>query len=958
MGGNDSLRISDIKDKNLRAFAKKFDVDDEKGVLKGKELINFNTTKEYYKPGSMVTTIKDLNVLRTPDALLNENNILTVIDNYAKENDGKNLFAALMKEDSITPEDRKNGTIQTFEILYNKVLATAKTDFQKEELKALKERFNQVVTEEIDDSWFEWSISTSEVEKIVKTMQKIHTESDQELAGEIYDHIDDNNFSYADGDFKYLLNSIDAGNAISVAQQVKTHKANKNGDSMLRILAQEYTTPFSDEEHAEKKAQIKNFVNAYFEAAGFKDSPYYKDAQKLLTSITDAWDTTSLVNTTDIEHLENIMDSLIINKPKDIAEKLYKIINDNSYAIGRTDAKILLDRISAANVNEVLAEFKKNGDKKSLYQMINEEWGDDNLRKNYMKRIITLEFQTTKFAKDKELTEHFNASLKNESIDGTELLLASFGKNKNIDYMSKTLFNQLSADEDNFDKEAVKYLLQGIDKSNVVKFLEAFNKLSNGTPITEYLQKKGGAGAEEYILSIADNLIEANSEKFENEEFMTTFGILKTDVKNYIRKRADDKEDISHVINSFLTTTPEDIAKNIESIADDKNGAADDISFKLWISRINKTNAREVIKAYKDKFDNETPINAIIEEYNSDVGARQSQVLHVLSSLVGELGEDKVNIGNIANFNTQLDDELFTFGPASADKLNKLLEKISAGIPEDGKPVEKLTTTTILKNVRPEIKQLSLGEKYGNFSWQYSNLKSIQSLEDIAQLTGLSVEYLKEMEITEGVRIEAYNCSSGKRTIGIGHNFHSQKGEESQYLENTELTTTEIYQILALDLIKAINKLQNNRGIDTSKLTQGQYEALVDVSFNAPGYMEQLSKKTNAAIALQDSGNKEKAKEAFDEAANEFNQQLSNSKIAAGLCKRRIRNIMRYCGVKNFKDLPDDSEAKKRIIILAKNGYTASPFYKEAKYINDICEIMGITDADFHSFEYPKGYKS
>lgn len=959
MAGKDSLRISDIKDAGLRALAQKYDTSGKKGILEGKELIEFNKAKSGYQPAKIVVAIRDLKTLINPQNKLNNRNILTVIENYEKENKGQTLLGDFLKDDEISREQRKSGAIKTFEILYNKVLNGAKTEFQKQELLALKEKFSRVVTEEMDDSWFEWGISTTEVNEIVAQMQKIYTESSEELAHEIYDHTDNSNFSYADNDFKYLLNSINAGNAIAVAQKVKNYKNNTGNESLLQILAQEYTMPFSDEQRAEKKAQLKNFVNSYFQAAGYKETPYMKEAQTLLDKILNSTDTGNNLLTSDISKLDSLMDVVLLKQPQDIGKKLFSLIDNNSFAFSRTDVKVLMDKINSSNVNEILEEFKKNPDKKSLLTLIDEEWGDDEIRKSYINKIVKAQFYASGLSKDKSVAEHVNASLKNESVADTEMLVSVLGKTKNINFISKQLFNALSKDEDNLDKEAVKYMLSGIDKNNVVKFLECFNKHSKGTPITQYLQEKGDATAQEYILSITDSLLEANNEKFDNEDFNATFGILKTDVKNYIRKNISDKEDITRVVNAFLPATAQNIAQNIEDIADDKTHAPEDVSFKLWISRIDNTNAREVIQAYKTTYGGNTPINAIIEEYTSDVGERQSQVLHVLSSLVGEIGSNKVNSGNIADFNNRLEKELFGFGPASAEQLNKLLATVSAGIPEKGQPVDSHNVEiNNLTDIRPQIAELSLGEKYGNFSWQYSNLKDIKSMADIAKLTGLSIEYLNEMKITEGVRDTAYKCSSAKRTIGIGHNFHNTTGAESKYLDSATLTESEIYQILAYDLIKAINKLKNNREVDTSKLTQGQFEALVDVSFNAPGYMKTLTEKTNAALAAQEAGGKSEAVRAFDEAAYEFNQQLSNSKIAPGLCKRRIRNVLRYCGVKNFNDLPANSEARKRITILAKNGYNASSILKKGKYTDDICKILGITPEEFNALKYPKGYKS
>ncbi len=956
MGGNDSLRISSIKDKNLQALANSFDQDGKNGILEGEELINFNQTKANYKPGSTVTRIDDLNLLRAPELVLNSNNIITVIENYEKDHEDETLFGAFMKDSSIPREERKNGLQKAFEILYNKVLKATKTDFQKSELEALKTLFSSVITEELDNSWFEWGVSKSEVEEIIQKIQKLYTGSSEELAQEIYDHIDENHFSYGDKDFRYLLNSIDKGNAISVAQKVKEYPKNKDGETLLKILAQEYTAAFSKEQQDEKKAQIKNFVNYYFEASGFKDTPYYKEAQTLLTSITDAYDTTSNLSTTDIDKLDSIMDSLNLKQPKDIAQKLYSIMDGDSDAFGRTDTKVLLDKINSQNINEILKEFENNPEKKSLLTMIDETSGNEEIKKEYVKKIVETQLKTTKFAKDKRVNEHVKASLKNESIADTGRLMKALGRNKDVEYMSKEIFEALSRDHKNIEKEAVKYLLDGIDKNNVMKFMEEFNKLSKGIPITEFLQKNGSTRAEEYILNITDSLLDANEATFDDEEFSATFNVLKTDVETYIRKNISDKEDISRVVMSFFDATPEDITVNIENIASDKTHAPKDISFKLWVAKINSENAKEVIKFYDSKYGEESPINAIIEEHGSDIGARQSQILHVLSALVAQVGEDRVDPSILADFNTKLEGELFGMGMASAKELNSLLNKIVKSATGET-IIEETPTVTELNNIRPDVAGLDLGKKFGSFSWQYSKLQNIDSLQEIADLTGLSVDYLEEIKETEGYRSSAYKCDSGKKTIGVGHNFHNATGKEREYLNSKSLSRSEIYQILAYDLIQSIHKLQD-KGIDTSKLTQGQFEALVDVSFNAPGYMNTLSTMTIEAIHIAEKSSKRKADAAFDEAAYQFNQQYSNSKIASGLCKRRIRNVLRFSGAANFKTMSDDSEAKKRIIILAKNGYNASSFLKKPLYIKDICDMLDISLDEFNNLEYPNGYKN
>ncbi|MCM1010584.1 MAG: hypothetical protein NC390_06890 [Fusobacterium sp.] len=894
---------------------------------------------------TIVSKILIIGALKTPEKYMNTKNILLVMDNYEKDHNGNTLIGDFIKTSDIPRDERKAGAINTFEILYKKALTGAKTEFQKQELARLKAEFNATVTDELDNSWFEWGVSNSKANEIVGQVQKMYTASSEELAHEIYDHADDNHFSYADKDFRYLLESINSGNAIEVANKVKNYDKNKNHDSLLKILNDEYTNPISNEQKPQKKAQMKNFVTSFMTAAGYKDSPYFAEATKLLED-------------GKIDEVDSILNTMIVKQPKAIAASLYKIIDDNSYALSRTDVKILMDKLNSSNVKDIQEEFKKaSGNKTTLLQMINEEWGDDKIKKSYIEKIVKAQFDTTGLVNNKKVAEHVNASLKNETVKDTELLMASLGKNKDIGYMSKTLFNALSKDKNNVNKEYVNYLLNGVDEKNVVKFMNEFNKISGGIPITQYLQKKGDATANEHILSLTDKLLTANQAIFDNEQFSSTFGVLKSDVAKYIRDNIKDKEDITRVVNSFLNTTTRNIAKNIEDIASDKNGANDDISFKLWVSRINSKNASSVIKEFKNAYgQNKTPINAIIEERMGSVSSRQKQVLHILSSVVGELDENRVNQGIISDFVAQLEDELFTLGMASADKLNAQLDKISAGIPEKGEIIATEEATTV-DNVRPDIAKIELGEKYGKFSWQYSNLKDIKSIEDVAKFTGLSVSYLNELKISEGVKKKAYDCSADKRTIGIGHNFHYANEAEKAYLNKTELTDSEMYQILARDIVMSIGKLQQNTGIDTSKLNQGEFEALLDVSFNAPGYMNTLTQKTKNALAIRESGNTQQAQKAFDEAAYEFNQQLAKGQIAPGLCKRRVRNILRYIGVNNFNELPKDSEARKRITILALNGHSASSIIRKKDYLKDICEIMGISESEYADLTYPAGYK-
>lgn len=949
MSSGKGLNISSITDKTFRNYAKKFFDKNGDGVLIGQELGNYYAQrgKHFGDVNYIYTNINDAGtVIQQPNKYINERNVDVVMENFPKKHDGATLMSAIMGDDRYTREQRKGAAIHVFNALYNKLSWDATSQEQKTVLVELKKQFDKEIVEEMDNSWWESTISSSEINDIVTQMLKMYTDNSSELGNKIYDHIDDNNFSYGDEDFKYLLNSINKENVLQVTQDVKNAKNNKNHESLLRILAEECTNTFTSQQ-AEKNKQLRNYVKDYFEAAGYKDTEYMTEATNLVNNLLKKGGLHASMMDGEIKKLENLMDAIVIKQPKDIANKLYQIINNESFAIGRSDTKILLDKINASNINEVMAQFQKNGNKKSLLKMIDEEWGDDKTKKVYLTKLANDKFAASKFAKNKELKDHLKISLRDENISDTELLLNSMGKNKDISYMAKTIFTQLKADDDNFNKEAVSYLLDGIDSKNVTKFLTEFNKISGGVSITSFLQNNGSDAAKERIKQITKALLDANTKVIESEEFEITTGLLRRDIDTYILNNLDNEDNIENVVDAFLPATSTTIANKIEEIADDKIGAADDVSFKLWVMKINKNNAKQVINAYKKNHGGETPINAIIEERNSDENTRQTLALHVVSSLINNVGQNRVNEGALRDFTNQLEEELFNSVYASADDLNKYMYGITEGVSRNMKTI---TTPSVkpLENVRPNIATLSLGEKYGDFSWQYSNVKDIKSLEDVAAFTGLSIDYLQALVESEGVRTTAYKCDAGKRTIGIGHNFNSAPTNEKNFLNNAKLSESQMMQILACDLVKAINHLQSTCKINTSKLTQGQYEALIDVAFNAPGHMKDLSAKT---VAAQNASSADAAKK-FDEAAYEFNQQFSNGvTILPGLCKRRIDNVLRYMGVDGLKELSPDSTAYERLVRLAINGYNNSSWYNKLNYTVQVCKMLNITESEFEALQ-------
>ena len=944
-----SINIRDLKDLALQKIARKHDVKVSNGVLEGEELLAFNNELKQQK---IITNVKNLSDLKNPQKILSDKNIITVVENYSKDNSDTTLFGALMKDDTISRKDRKKALLDSFNIFYNAIYSTAKTNQQKAELDKLKVKFELSVEEELENSWYEWGIDEDDINEITQTMLKMHTASSEELSGEIFDYIDDTMFSFGDEEFNYLLDSIDEGNVISVSQKIKEHPNNKDKVSLLRLMAQEYTDLFDDNEATDKMNYIKTYVNQFFKAANYADTPYMDEVKKLVSSIINSFDTTSNVMTGDIEKLESLMDSVLLNKPEDIAKKLYSLIDDNSYAIDRADVRVLLDKINPSNVNEILKTFETLGDKKSLLQMIDEEWVGDVKPKDYIDKIVLARLDASGKSKDAKIKESIVASLKNEDLAETETLLkVLLDGEKSPKFLAETLFAQLNDDNDNVDKELVKHILNSINKDNVVDILKNFNALSEDVPLTRFLQDNGEKASLEYVKSITNALVEANEKKFADESFSSTFDLRKEDLLAYIDKNLENKTNITRFVNSFFPTNAEQIAQTIEQIADDKTGAADDVTFKLWIANINPDNVAYVVNEYKKMHDNKTPINAIIEERDSDESTRQALVLHILSAITEKAKKENLKLDEnlVADFTNRLDKEIFGFWLASASGLNDLVSKMFEITALD-KATEEATfdpRNLKLTDIRVDVPELSFGKKTGKYSWQYENLDKISTLEDVAKFTGLRVEYLKEMIESEGKREDAYKCPSGKWTIGIGHNFHSAGKEEKQYLLDNTLSDAEIYRMFAYDLTEAIHGLVKTKGVETKYLTPGEYEALVDVSFNAPGHMKDLTKGTKEGIELRKHDDLQAAASKFEATSIEFNQQYSNQKIAAGLCKRRMQNVLRYMDADRFSELATNPNARKRVVVLLKNGWQATPWYKESNYKRDVCEILKISSEKF-----------
>ena len=119
----------------------------------------------------------------------------------------------------------------------------------------------------------------------------------------------------------------------------------------------------------------------------------------------------------------------------------------------------------------------------------------------------------------------------------------------------------------------------------------------------------------------------------------------------------------------------------------------------------------------------------------------------------------------------------------------------------------------------------------------------------------------------EGLRLEAYQCSSGVWTIGYGHTG-------SDVYKGRKITLNEAETLLKQDLAVHCNNVSS---LVKVKLNQNQFDALVSFEFNI-GYgafaLSTLLKLLNAGD--------------YTGAANQFDRWVyAGGKVLAGLEKRR-----------------------------------------------------------------------
>lgn len=173
-----------------------------------------------------------------------------------------------------------------------------------------------------------------------------------------------------------------------------------------------------------------------------------------------------------------------------------------------------------------------------------------------------------------------------------------------------------------------------------------------------------------------------------------------------------------------------------------------------------------------------------------------------------------------------------------------------------------------------------------------TSIKIVGNLDAVKSITGVSDDFLEDLMALEKKRTTLYRCDSGKLTIGFGHNTDAHK--DTKEYRNRTLKDTEIYSLLARDILEAEDICKKELGESFNKLSKRQKEALYSLIFNTGNL-----KGSPKLIKAIKSGN-------YAEAATQFNQIYGRDKgrkvVMAGLAKRRFVEIASFVEGSNLSN--------------------------------------------------------
>lgn len=165
-----------------------------------------------------------------------------------------------------------------------------------------------------------------------------------------------------------------------------------------------------------------------------------------------------------------------------------------------------------------------------------------------------------------------------------------------------------------------------------------------------------------------------------------------------------------------------------------------------------------------------------------------------------------------------------------------------------------------------------------------TTLKIVGNQKAVMEVTGVSQDFLNDLISLEKKRRTLYDDGCGFLTIGVGHNTKAHR-DASKYRGRT-LKDTEIYSLLARDILEAQNIAKKHLKGDFDKLSQKQKEAIYSLIFNTGG----LNSSPKLVKAIKDGK--------FGIAAQQFDHVLGTvngrKEVMPGLAKRRFVEIATF----------------------------------------------------------------
>ena len=159
-----------------------------------------------------------------------------------------------------------------------------------------------------------------------------------------------------------------------------------------------------------------------------------------------------------------------------------------------------------------------------------------------------------------------------------------------------------------------------------------------------------------------------------------------------------------------------------------------------------------------------------------------------------------------------------------------------------------------------------------------TNIKIVGNQSAVKAVTGVSQDFIDNLISLEKKKNKLYDDGCGFLTIGIGHNTNANK--DTRKYRSRKISDTEIYSLLARDIITAQKIAQKHLKNDFNKLTSKQKEALYSLIFNTGG----LNSSPKLVKAIKEQKNSIAAQQ-FDQIYGTVN---GKKQVLPGLAKRRF----------------------------------------------------------------------